>query len=491
VSSGRSALPILVFSTLLAACGARSAVDCQGESCRAAAEDSFDERDPGLPDGVGPDGSELPDGVLSPDEVPPFGVDRPLSPEQLPNGTPIDRPIASAPVPSDGRICTENGTLIGSFSVSDRSQLEALEGCAIVDGDLSISDLVESDLAPLHELRQVTGTLSISMIGSLDGLDSLNSVGTLVLSRFNLPTLEPLSSVRRLGGLAGASLTVMLGAGLTNLRGLEGMAPTEIAISGNGSLESLVGLNVPGRVDGIVIQHNPVLRDMAALLPIQEARIIRLEDNAFTNLAGLQNLRTVESLVLLNSPALTSAGQLSRLETADVLYLDNLGIVNLSGLGSLRALNTAVIQSNANLSDIDALGALASLTELSVLDNPVLGRLPEFAAVTQVQQVVVRDNPLLVDGPLFPNAASVEIVSVSQNASLTRLLGFSSVTQARTIDITGNASLIEVNLGALLDARRLEISCNPALPESSLEPLRGLDAQVQIWGNLGSTSPCG
>jgi hypothetical protein len=104
--------------------------------------------------------------------------------------------------------------------------------------------------------------------------------------------------------------------------------------------------------------------------------------------------------------------------------------------------------------------------------------------------VNVLDNALLVSGPSFPNAASVDIVVVSDNASLTHLLGFASVTQARTIDITGNARLIEVNLGALTDARRLQIGCNPALPESSLEPLLGLDAQVRIWGNLGSTSPC-
>jgi hypothetical protein len=453
-------------------------VDCFGESCLARAEETgSDLNEP-------PSGFD-PDDTLEPDDAPPRPSERPPTREELPVDAPIDRPVPTPSKPTSERFCVPGGSVAGSLTIRDQEALAALESCAVINGSLEIIGAF-ADLAPLRSLQRITGTLTISMVGALNGLESLESVGALVLDSFNLPTLQPLSGTRQ---VAGSALVIARGRGLRDLSGLENVVSASIQIVENTDLESLTGLFVPEELQDVLIVSNPALRSIDALAPLARAKLLDIEGAAIDDLTGLSGLLTVETLVLVDDVNLVDTSQLAQLQSVNVLYLDNVALTTFVA-PALVTLTSAVIQNNPRLVEVDSLSAVIGLSELSVLNNPSLERLPTFPAVAEMEQVYVRNNARLAAGPAFPNASHAQTVLIQENPSLTQLLGLANVQTTRTIDIAQNASLTELDLGALASARELRIMCNPLLEETTLEPLRTLQAQVQISGNLGSATAC-
>lgn len=494
MSSRRSASFILVAGALSVACGARSGLDCFGESCSR------------LDDGEGGQQAFDPDSDEGEDEdppavQPPFGAggtggggrptrpERPNDtpfPEQIPSDTPIDMPASS--------LCSNGGTFDGSIDVSSGAELEALRGCSEIDGDLTIFGSNVSDLEPLFRLRVVTGALEISSFaGTLDGLRALESVGSLGLQNTIVGTLSPLQNLFQIGSgrPQGGALTLSQNPNLVDLAGLGNLqAVTSISISENGSLATLGGLNVPGELERVSIRDNPVLGDVAGLENLQLADTVEIENSpALSNLGSLSNLQAATSLALVNLPSLTALDL--PIGSVQVFYLENVAVTNLNGLSGLRGMESAIIQNNASLVDVDRLASLESLAELSVINNSSLLRLPEFAGIISVEQVYVRNNPLLAAGPGYPLVAEAGTILIAENPSLTNLTGFRILQRAREIDISRNLNLVELDLGTLGSARTVRITCNAALPESSLDGvLLNVEGTVDVWGNQGSPRTC-
>jgi hypothetical protein len=489
VSSRRSASFLLVAGALSLACGARSGLECFGESCGRPGDgeggqqafdpdEEVDEPTVRPPSGAGGSSSAGGQPTRPPNDGP--------FPEQFPSETPIDMPFAS--------FCPAGGTFNRSIEVSDAGTLEALRGCSVIDGSLTIFGTNLSDLGPLSQLRFVTRALRIaSYAGTLDGLEGLESVGNLTIENTSIPTLLPLQSLQQIGGgtASGGALELNQNGGLSDLAGLGSLqVVTSISISGNPSLVTLAGLSVPVRLESLSLRDNPQLGDLTGLENLQLAQTVAIENSiALSNLAGLSNLQATTSLALVNLPSLTTLEL--PIGNIGVFYLDNVVVTNLNGLSGLRQLESAIIQNNASLVEFDRLGSLEALRELSVINNSSLVRLPDFPGVFSVEQVYVRNNPLLAAGPSYPLVAEADTILISDNPSLTNLTGFRVLQRAREIDISRNPSLIEVDLGTLGSARSVRITCNTALPESSLQTVMlNVQGTVDVWGNQGSPTPC-
>jgi hypothetical protein len=494
VSCRRSASFILVAGALSVACGARSGLECFGESCS-----RLDDGEGGQ-QGFEPDGDEDDD---EPGVQPPFGTGgtagtggggrptRPPRPDQppddLPSSQPDDLPVAS--------LCANGGSFDGSIQVGDETTLEQLRGCAEIDGDLTISGTGLGSLEPLFRLRIVTGALTVSnFVGALDGLRALEGVRSLTLENTSVATLSPLQNLFQIGSgrPLGGALVLSQNQLLTDLSGLGNIqAITSISISDNPLLLTLAGLNVPAEVETLSVHDNPQLSELAGLENLQVAQAVEIRNSpSLRSVAGLASLRSTTSLALVNVPNVTAL-ELPQLGSVSVFYLENVGVATLNGLSALRQVDSAVIQNNPSLLDVERLGALEAIRELSVINNSSLARLPDFTGVISVDQVYVRNNPALVVGPGYPNVAEAGTILISDNPSLTNLTGFRILQRAREIDISRNPSLVELDLGTLGSARSVRITCNTTLPESSLEAVMlNVQGTVDVWGNQGSPRTC-
>lgn len=494
MSSRRSASFILLAALSLA-CGARSGLDCLGESCSRLGED--DDEQQGLDPGGDDDGDD--DDDDAPGLRPPFGTgsggqpgrprpsdDDPF-PEQIPTDTPIDAPSSS--------FCPSGGTLNGSVDVSDRATLEALRGCSAIEGDLVIFGAGISDLEPLSQLRIIGGELRVtSYPGSLTGLEALESVDALTIQNSSVSTLAPLRNLRRIDGIGRAGsgrIELSQNSGLTSLSGLDSIQEVEaLAISENLALTTLAGLNVPAELESVSIRSNPLLTDLAGLANLQRVQAIEIEDSpSLPSLGTLSNLQAAVSMALVNDPNLTDLNL--PIGSINVFYLDNVGVTTLSGLSGVTLVESAVIQNNASLVDIDRLGSVDGLAELSVISNPNLARLPEFGGIENLRQLHVRNNLSLAAGPAYPRVTEAGTILISENPSLSNLTGFAALQSVRSLDISRNPSLVGVSLPGLLSARNLRIICNTQLPEASVQSeLMDVAGTVDVWGNQGSATPC-
>lgn len=493
----RSASFACVAGALLAACGARSGVECFGEAC-VRVEDEPSGFDPGDGD---PAGGRPPvgDGGRGGRDGAGGGSGRGGSgggagrgggssaPEQLPTDTPLEPPAAACAPPAR--------TLNRSIDVSDEATLQSLDGCEVIDGALTIFGRGLRDLRPLSRLRLVTRALRIASYGgSLDGLEALEAVDALTIESSDVATLAPLGGLRRIGGtgLRGrGTLRLRNNPNLVDLAGLGGLVEVlALDIQENAALTSLDGLSVPAQLESVSLVNHPQLADVTALQPLQLAEAIVIEAaRSLQSLGGLSSLREVRTLSLVDLPALRDLAL--PVVSVNVLYLDGVGLGTLDGLSAITRIESAVIQNNPNLVEVDRLGSLEALDELSVLGNPSLVQLPSFVGVLALNQLYVRDNAALAAGPGFPLVTSAGTLLVSQNPALTHLTGLGALASARTIDISQNASLVELDLGALSRARSVRVTCNAALPEASLDGLRSsVDGSVDVWGNFGSPTPC-
>lgn len=480
----------LALATCLAACGARSGLQCLGDVC--------------VPDVEGGAESSGAAGASStpfpPTPIPPTPVPPRRTPPTGSTGRAVEAPEendwmrAPPDSPPISPQCAQSSTWRGSIVVTTREELEQLAGCERIDGDLIVSGLRSRDLSPLSSLRLVSGTLELSLSGSLVGLERLTRVGHLTLTDLDVPTLEPLLGLNFVSGGGGEDgrLTIQRSQSLQNLSGLASLREVgSIELSENPGLASLDGLRVPPHLRELLIASNPNLRALGGLADLRSFDRLELRDNAsLVRLRGLEGVVSGASLHISNSPALRDMTALSQLGSLGSLLIDTVGMPNLDRLVALRDVRDVVLQRNPNLTQVDVLARLAGLEDLVVTENPSLLRLPNFPEVPSMERVLIRANAALASGPGFPRLVETASLHISDNPRLTRIVGFPELRSVRSVNVSDNRDLLEVDLSALEDVGRLRILCNPNLPEASLSPLLPL-GDVDFRGNLGSSSSCG
>ncbi len=196
------------------ASGDETMVDCGGSCPACSSSDAGVSMDAGSTDmGLTNDGSIQPDSGSAEDGS-------------------VEADMGAGPRRCDGRVVTTS------------DELAELEGCEIIDGDLTIAETDIADLMPLAALTEVTGVLSFRSnpsLASLAALSNLTSVFT---------------------------LTIESNPALVNLSGLMSLAtiPNSLTMTGNNGLRDLSTLNGLTGIGGTInINNNPVLCQVQVL----------------------------------------------------------------------------------------------------------------------------------------------------------------------------------------------------------------------------------
>jgi len=390
-------------------------------------------------------------------------------------------------VPAHSR-CHSGTTLEGSAWVDNQEQVDALEGCEVIAGDLDIVAFGNANLRSLHALRSVEGRVRvgghtplerlhgapvedwmtefveyeasiINWLPSLEGLEHLETVDSVQLAA-PVSSLEPLSGLRRINtGALGVSSDV-----LESLAGLEGVVGFDSLGLRGTLLRDISAVRLPETMESLVIQA-PITTVYADELT--SATRIDLADTELADLDAFSNLENVGELVLANNDLLHDTDGLNSVRNMDELSVrDNDALERLCDFTSLTALQSLQIQDNDNLTQIPRFPALYQSDLTPLTDRPIVN----------VEQIDLRGNArlsqLVIPGTW--KVANVVIIDFTNLASI----DFVNLQSVGTLIITANDQLRDVQLGALSSAAYLEVRSNYQLVPTAFDGVRSLDRHV-------------
>jgi hypothetical protein len=420
-----------------------------------------------------------------------------------------------APAPPAHSSCLESSTLSGDVLAQSQADIDALEGCETIDGNVLVMPYFEPDLRPLHALTAVTGELGLGasyiwsagdptreqqaaeaaaleggFIASLEGLESLERVGSMALSRASVHNLTPLANLRAISG----ALSLVECDQVTDLTPLAGVVIHELAIDLD-NVESLTGLRL-----------------------YQYVKSLDISGERLVNIDALATVRSVDLSVTIRETAMRDLRGLGQLEhvRGDMLIMDNPALQTFDGIERLYIEGTIVIARNAALERPDGLDDLLRAGEIVIDGNDRLRRLPEFPNL-DFRGLYVWDNPALEELSRFPGILAAQLlpsganvydvvdgprerlnrrseIVIERNPSLQRFsvplgwrdgtymalegntqlsdLDFSELESIDRLEIKNNASLTRVSLGALTLVDSLEMVQNPLLPAAIFDAVR-------------------
>lgn len=370
---------------------------------------------------------------------------------------------------SASSLCRENTTLVGDASVQSPEDLSTLEGCEIIEGDLSIEGAGISALNALHALRLVRGELGIrTLVGpdesepllrSLEGLESLESVGDLRLQGLIAENVDPLSNLTT---LTDGWLFVRDCPNLTNLDGLS-------------QLRGVAQLNV----DAPSLESLPPIEYSEELthFSISGARLSQLPAIGSNNLA----------LLFISNTALPNLDAFSEVGLATEIRIDgNPELADIDGLDGLQAAEYLVVSNNPSLTRLPEFPVLGRLNSLTVQNNDRLASLSAFAALDphgmrltdelewpepRPEAVIIGDNAVLTSVALPPSWRGGSTLMIYDNPALTQI-EFTAQLNFDRLSITDNPALTSVEVGALDAVDTLEVRDNPLLDASAFDAVR-------------------
>jgi hypothetical protein len=264
--------------------------------------------------------------------------------------------VQPTPLPSSSR-CLESTTLLGDVIVRNQEEVNSLEGCEVIEGDLHIVAFEGADLHALHALTTVRAKLNIGStevltqeewespdlaaaqalrerwLESLHGLEALESVGTLSLNGYAGRDVDPLSSLQYI---------------------TDGL----LDIQNNRELEGLEGLRNAKGIRSLYVGGCPDLYGIEALSLPEQMTDLRLE---FTGLSRL--------------------GELDVHTITGTLSIDHTELRNLDELSSLTYAGLIYIEANFSLQNADGLNGLGQAESIEFEHNVRLEHLPEFSSL--------------------------------------------------------------------------------------------------------------
>jgi hypothetical protein len=399
--------------------------------------------------------------------------------------------------------CAASPTLAGDVTVEDQAQLNELEGCEAILGNLTVVPFEGADLRPLHALVSVEGLLAFSVptpeggwvmrlgdtcysdcpeglangaehhgtyadlyeagwLASLEGLESLETVGGLRLMGFGGASLEPLSHLRALtdGGYLRISRCKNL-VDLGGLANLTGIVDLDIECE---NLESLAGLKLPQLVNAVRI-GGAKLADLGPFAVRRVTSFLELHHTALANLDALAHLESVSSTLVINdNPLLADISGLDGLINAGELMVNGAGrLEQFPAFKSLVQLNSLVFIGNPVLRDVSLFHDTHYRRRL---EGSHLSQDPWFAAYAI--QLEVTGNPELVSFALPLRWRWGRFVRIGGNDKL-RDLDLGSLEGIDNLTIAYNESLESVSFSQLGSVNRLEIARNPKLPAATFD----------------------
>lgn len=384
----------------------------------------------------------------------------------------VTKDLSSAP-----SRCAEVALVQGSVLIENQEQVDALEGCNVIEGNLHVRPFERADFRPLATLTKVGGALELGRVSasdflelpipvqerfdeifereqalldagwltSLEGFENLELAGSLSLSGVGAPDLEPLSNLSALtnGGV------LQIGP-CTNLLSLEGLRQltgvSDLSLNCN-SLASLAGPRFGARMGNVIIEGTSLV-DLGALAP-ESLNELRIQGTALGNLDALSRLAFATSVDLFG---------------------------------------------NAALVDVDALDALFDVGYLRIANSPLLERVPELTSISELHTLSIVGNDTLENFPSLPNVGSLfadrewgnlapedvlqvrpDIVQVIGNPALESLVIPTGWLAVSYLDIVANDRLASIDLSSLHAVDRLSITTNPSLASVDLGLLETTD----------------
>jgi hypothetical protein len=302
--------------------------------------------------------------------------------------------------------CLPQGITFYTQAQIDNFQID-YPNCTQIEGGLTISGSLITNLDELSVIKYIGGTLSISnnlCLTSLNGLNNLDSIGGSLLIRSN-PTLVNLTGLESLM-LVGGSIRISKDSSLTNMAGLDNLTLIRqgLDILWNSNLSSLTGLENLTLIGGFVyISDNPTLQNINALgkLSYIGGYLTINDNNILTNLTGLEHLTEMGlSVHIYNSPALLSLTGLDSLTSIGgfVSIFNNASLNNLTGLGKLKSIGYYLaIDNNNAMTSLNGVDNLTNIYEIIIDGNPVLNSLIGLENINSdsLEKLIVRNNTSL------------------------------------------------------------------------------------------------
>lgn len=191
------------------------------------------------------------------------------------------------------------------------TDVTALNGCEVIDGDLEIVSSGVTDLSGLYSIRTINGSLTVSNTTSLyeiSGLSNLRSInGSLTIS--SNQWLNHLNGLSQLSSVKGA-ITVTSNANLSDMSGLGSISSADsLDIQSNGMLYKLGFGTLLTVQKSITIAGNPNLTNLCCFDRLTEiGGDLKITDNsALSDIGALRTLQTINgSLVLERNPYLVA-----------------------------------------------------------------------------------------------------------------------------------------------------------------------------------------
>jgi hypothetical protein len=397
------------------------------------------------------------------------------------------REAALEPAAAPGfSLCATELVVRRSLRVRTQAEVDALEGCTRIDGDLSVELLPDVETSRLASLAAVTGRLWISAgvcgaapAEALSGLASIEAVDQLRLYDVPVSDLSALAGLRQVGFPAGGGdVELSLCSELSSLSNMQGWGRLgRVRVFGSPRVESLEALS------GLAIEQLNLeavgIRSLAGLSSLEALGELVLTDNPeLTSLSGLGAVAgTLRSLELYSHAALQSLEGLGDLPALQKLTLSRLPrLVSLSGARLPAALDLLQLEGLPSLEDPSTLGQLESVGDLSLVELPVpLGAL-----------VPAEVGALRLRGGGFVDLSGLEGVnvrrslSIRDNPSLRSLAGLGHAALI-DLDLQGLPGLTD--LGAVRLAPRMRSLFLDGVGLIRSEPLAGIQqvASLMLW----------
>ena len=369
----------------------------------------------------------------------------------------------SAPLPATSR-CLASTALTGDLVVEAQEDLETLEGCQQIDGSLTIS-IQAADLRPLYALTSVSTTLSIrGNTPSLDGLESLRTVGNLTIEGLLAGDLAPLG---HLEFMTIGTLTLTSCPNLVDLDGLAELKGVRHLWLGCSALETLAPLELPEQMADIwsfgssLAQLTDLgVRELSGSLVISNSQLSNLD--AFSALKSVGGIEVRENARLENMDATSGLGRAGR-----IVVIENPNITRLPDYPELQRLGELWITGNDRLAQWPEFPALYSW-DLAAPPSPLIGRDPT---------IEIKDNPALTSVTLRAPWLEASAVIISGNEALTQF----EITEPRlgSLTVVDNAVLASAIIHEMDWVGVLDVAHNPLLDDSIFAAVRSLERRVE------------
>lgn len=380
------------------------------------------------------------------------------------------------------------------------------QACNVIEGDLDISGEDIRTLAPLKNIKKVTGELMVHdnpLLKSLHGLEALKESGPVtIIFNYILTSVSELKCLKIVDGV----LAIAANVSLTKIDGINKLKSGALMIYVNNSLKTISGFcalehapfglgfsiyvvanehltsidafNCLKSADGLVqIGGNPALLSIKAFEKLQTAGAFGVEGNG--SLVCLPDLPSLSSVEFDSNPTDVTIGAndalkeicgFNALTSVQALIIDtNSSLKTLCGFNKLETADGIGIVGNELLETISGFRKLKTITgSLGLMHNEKLVSLDGLACVESVgdgeddESVLIRANTSLrnLDGLIGLKYASSVIISPA-NSDLT------SIRNLSLLQIDGLSSLVEVedsvtvtynpNLGAFAGLQPLSL----------------------------------